>query len=121
MKAERQKRYKDGLWAETLASCYLMFKGYRICARRFKTPVGEIDIVARKKDVLAFIEVKRRESHDKGAESVTARARDRIGRAAGLYIARHPDFAGHYLRFDVITVVPPLRVRHLDNAWRPRA
>ena len=121
MKAERLKRYKDGLWAETLASCYLTLKGYRICARRFKTPVGEIDIVARKKDVLAFIEVKRRASHDEGAASVTPHMQDRIVRAAGAYLTRNPDLASHAVRFDVITVAPPLRVRHLDNAWRPRA
>jgi putative endonuclease len=121
MKKERMKRYRDGLWAETLASCYLTLKGYRICDRRFKTPVGEIDIVARKKNVLAFIEVKRRATHDKGAESITPQMKDRIVRAAGAYLTRHPGLSDHAMRFDVITVAPPLRVRHLDNAWRPRA
>jgi putative endonuclease len=121
MKSERLKRYKDGLWAETVASCYLTLKGYRVCARRFKTPVGDIEIIARKKDVLAFIEVKRRPSHDEGARSVTPQMQGRIVRAAGAYLSRNPGLAGHAMRFDVITVAPFLRVRHLDNAWRPRA
>jgi putative endonuclease len=118
---KRLGHYKAGLWAENAAACYLRAKGYRICARRFKTPVGEIDIVAQKKDVLAFIEVKRRATHGEGAEAVTKAAQDRITRAAGLYLARHPDKASCAIRFDVVTVTAFLRLRHLDNAWRPRA
>ena len=53
---ERVAAFKTGLSAETRAAAYLMAKGYRILARRFKTPYGEIDIVAKKRDLIAFIE-----------------------------------------------------------------
>ncbi len=121
MKGERIRRYRDGLRAETLAAWRLRLKGYRIRSQRFKSPVGEIDIVATRGRTVVFVEVKRRASHEEALFSVTPHAQSRISRAAALYMARHPEF-GHYdMRFDVISVTPPFRVSHLDNAFRPPA
>ncbi len=121
MKAERVRRYRRGLWAETLASWRLRLKGFRILERRYKTAVGEIDIIAVRGRTLAFIEVKQRSSHDEALLSVTPRAQSRIARAAQIYLARHPVYALHDIRFDVMSVIPPFRVTHLDNAFRPPA
>lgn len=120
MKAERIRRYKDGLWAETAAAWYLRLKGYRVLARRFKAPMGEIDIVVRKKSILAFVEVKRRATHDDAVLSVSPRTQMRIFNAAKLYLAQHGDLYSCNIRFDVVTVTPS-GLRHIDNAWQPPA
>ena len=95
----------------------LIAKGYRIAARRWKTPVGEIDIVARRRRELVFVEVKARENLDDAAEAVTERAKRRIIAAAEVWLARHPDDAQCGIRFDVILVAPGKLPRHIANAF----
>jgi putative endonuclease len=119
-KTDRIRRYKDGLWAETLSAWYLRCKGYRILRQRYKTPMGEIDIIARRGKVVAFIEVKRRGSYEDAVISVTPRTQSRIVRAAQMFMAQQDGLQNCDLRFDVIAVLP-FRLRHLDNAWRPPA
>ena len=75
---ERVAAFRTGLSAEARAAAYLMAKGYRILAKRFRTPHGEIDIVARKRNLVAFIEVKARASLDEAAYAVTPRQQARI-------------------------------------------
>jgi putative endonuclease len=72
---ERVAAFRLGLSAESRAAMFLIAKGYRIAARRWKTPFGEIDIVARRRRVLVFVEVKARERADDAAEAVTERAK----------------------------------------------
>lgn len=79
---KRQAALQFGLSAESRATACLLLKGYRILARRFKTPVGEIDIVARRRGTLVFVEVKARKSLDDAAEALTARQQARIIDAA---------------------------------------
>lgn len=116
---DRVERYRRGLYAEYLAAAYLWVKGYDILARRYKTPVGEVDLVARKGDVLAFVEVKGRADLDTGASAVTAASRGRIERAALLFLAQG-NADGLSPRFDIIAISPPFFIRHIDNAWQPR-
>lgn len=120
-KTKAFKAHSDGLAAETLAALILMAKGYRIAARRYKTPVGEIDLIARKGRTLVFVEVKARKVMDGALESVTPHMQARIGRAAGYFIAANPVLAGFEMRFDLLAVRLPFYWRHLDNAWRPPA
>lgn len=108
--------YLRGMIAEIYAMGYLMGKGYRIIAWRYKTRVGEVDIVAKRGAVLAFVEVKLRSSHDKGMEAISTHAQQRISRAAGYFLATNPRFSAVSPRFDAISV-SGFRVRHLDNAW----
>ena len=82
--------FRLGLSAESRAAMFLIAKGYRILARRFKTPFGEIDIVARRRGALVFVEVKARGRADEAAEAVTERGRRRIVGAAELWLARNP-------------------------------
>jgi putative endonuclease len=95
----------------------LIAKGYRIAARRWKTPFGEIDIVARRRHALVFVEVKARERIDDAAEAVTERGRRRIVAAAELWLAQHPDDAGRNISFDVMLVAPGKMPRHIANAF----
>lgn len=79
---ERTAAFRLGLSAESRAAMLLIAKGYRIAARRWKTPFGEIDIVARRGRTLVFVEVKARETSGDAAESLTARGKQRIVAAA---------------------------------------
>jgi putative endonuclease len=114
---ERVAAFRLGLSAESRAAMVLIAKGYRIVARRFKTPVGEIDIVARRRRSLVFVEVKARERADDAAEAVTGRGRQRIIAAAELWLARNPADAQAEIRFDVILVTPGKIPQHIPNAF----
>ena len=111
------RAYRSGLFAETIAALLLRLKGHRILARRYKTPVGEIDLVALKGRRLAFIEVKRRKTADVAAWTLPARQRRRIGRAAQYWLAGHPEFSGHDLAFDVVLAAPWGFPRYIANAF----
>lgn len=95
----------------------LIAKGYRIAARRWKTPFGEIDIVARRRRTLVFVEVKARGRAAEAAEAVTERTKRRVIAAAELWLAHHPDDAQRDIRFDVILVAPGRMPRHIVNAF----
>ena len=117
-KANRRAAYRRGHASERLAALRLLLTGYRILARRYRTKVGEIDLIARRGDVVAFVEVKRRNSLAAGLEAVTPQAQARIRRAAELYIRRNPALAERVLRFDVMVVTPWAWPRHIVDAWR---
>ncbi len=114
---ERQVAFALGLSAESRAAAFLVAKGYRIVARRWRSPVGEIDIVARRRGVLVFVEVKARERLDDAAEAVIVRQQRRIIAAAEAWLATHPDHAGCDMRFDVMLVAPRSIPRHIMAAF----
>ena len=114
---ERVAAFRLGLTAESRAALVLIAKGYRIAARRWKTPFGEIDIVARRRHTLVFVEVKARETATEAAEAVTERGKRRIIGAAELWLAHHPDDVNSEIRFDVILVAPGKPPRHIANAF----
>ncbi|MGB4057738.1 MAG: YraN family protein [Alphaproteobacteria bacterium] len=116
--ADRIKAHKKGFMLERIAALYLQVKGYKILKMRYKTPVGEIDIVARRKNSLVFVEVKGRKKMSEAIGAVTLRNQRRVARAALHFIAAHPQVAGLDIRFDVMAFSPPFSVQHLDNAWR---
>jgi putative endonuclease len=118
MKTERRRAWRRGRRAEGLAILALSLSGYRVLARNLKSPVGEIDIVARRGRTLAFIEVQTRADWGTAAEALAGRQRRRIARAATVFLAGRPDLAGDHPRFDVILCVPWRWPRHIINAWR---
>ncbi len=118
LRAGRRRAWRFGRAAEALCVWRLRLAGYRILARRYRTPVGEIDILARRGATLAVVEVKGRESLDAAAESLSARQRTRIRRAAGHFLAARPATAGLAVRFDVMLVRPWRPPVHLIDAWR---
>ena len=117
MTDKRRRAYRRGLVAEYLAAGSLLLKGYRIAARRYKTPVGELDLVARRGDLVVFVEVKARSTHQAALDSITATARQRIEAAAHWWLAQQRDGALLSWRFDVMTVVPRRWPRHYKDVW----
>jgi putative endonuclease len=113
----RVAAFRTGLSAEACAAAYLMAKGYRILAKRFRTPYGEIDIVARRRNLLAFVEVKARGSLDDAAYAVTPRQQTRIIEAAQAWLMAHPEHAEFDLRFDAMLIAPRRLPRHLPAAF----
>ena len=114
---ERVAAFRTGLSAESRAAAYLMAKGYRILAKRFRTPHGEIDIVAKRRNLLAFVEVKARATLDYAAFAVTPRQQARIINAAQAWLVAHPEHAEFELRFDAILIAPRHLPRHLLAAF----
>ena len=114
---ERVAAFRTGLSAESRAAAFLMAKGYRILAKRFRTPYGEIDLVARRRNLLAFVEVKARASLDDAAYAVTPRQQQRIINAAQAWLMTHPEHAEFDLRFDVVLIAPRSLPRHLLAAF----
>lgn len=116
--ARRRAAYRSGHASERLAALRLQLAGYRILARRYRTRVGEIDLVARRGEVLAFVEVKRRDQAAAALEAVTGPSRLRIRRAAEHFLLRNPALAGLGLRFDIMVVTPWAWPHHIVDAWR---
>jgi putative endonuclease len=114
----RQGAERYGRRGETLAAWFLRLKGYRILESRYKTPVGEIDLIARRFGTTVFIEVKSRRAADLEAEALVAVNTRRIVRAAEFYISRHPALVARSLRFDVIFLAPRMWPRHVMNAFQ---
>src|SRR6202044_3382934 len=113
----RVAAFRTGLSAEARAAAFLIAKGYRILARRFRTPYGEIDIVAKRRNLVAFIEVKARGRLDDAAYAVTPRQQQRIIEAAQAWLMAHPEHAEFELRFDAMLIAPRRLPRHLLAAF----
>jgi putative endonuclease len=114
---ERQVAFRTGISAESRAAALLIAKGFRILARRWKSPAGEIDIVARRRSLLVFVEVKARERLDDAAWSVTGRQRARIAAAAEAWLAAHGDKNIRDIRFDAMLVAPGRLPHHIPAAF----
>ena len=114
---ERQVAFRTGISAESRAAAFLIAKGFRILARRWRSPAGEIDIVARRRKLLIFVEVKARETLDGAAESVTPQQKRRICAAAEAWLAKYPDASVHDMRFDAVLVAPRSLPPHIPGAF----
>jgi putative endonuclease len=114
---ERVAAFGLGLSAESRAAAFLVAKGYRIAARRFRTPFGEVDIVARRRGVLIFVEVKARSTLDAAAESLQVRQQRRIADAAAFWLSLNPHDVGSDIRFDAMLVAPGKIPRHIQAAF----
>lgn len=113
----RRLAWRFGRYGEAVCAWRLRLAGYRVIARDVRTPAGEIDLVVRRRRVLAFIEVKSR-SGDGAAEALMPRQRQRIVRAAEVFLAGRPALAGLDVRFDLMLVGNGLLPRHLPAAFR---
>jgi len=114
---ERQQAHRRGHLAEARAAMMLRLKGYRILDRRWKSMAGELDLVIRRGDVVAFVEVKTRPTSEEALESVSVRQRRRIVAAAHHWLAANPDAANCDCRFDIVLVTPYQWPQHLPNAF----
>ena len=117
--ASRRKAERRGRKGETLAVLLLMLKGYRIVARRFKTKLGEVDIIARRGNIAAMVEVKARNTLFEAMDAVDSSAMRRIEAAGDLWLAKQRDFAKLNIRYDLIAILPrrlPVHVKSLFEA-----
>ena len=119
--ARRRAGFRLGHRAEGLAALALRLKGYRILEVRHRTPLGEIDLIARRGDVVAIVEVKARATLAAALDAVTPAARRRIEAASDLWLARRPDAHRLSLRYDVVAVRPWRWPFHVPGAWEPGA
>jgi putative endonuclease len=106
-----------GLTAEARARLWLRLKGYAILAQRYKCPLGEIDIIARKGKILCFVEVKARARLDLARAAISPAQQRRIMRAAALWIGRNRRYAEFDMRFDAVLVAPGRWPRHIAGAF----
>lgn len=113
----KRRAHRRGHIAEYWAALYLMLKGYRILALRYRTTSGEIDLIARKKDVIAFIEVKARSTEAGAVDAVSYTAQQRIRSAADIWLSRQKDTARLSLRFDIVAIMPRRMPKHFINAF----
>ena len=116
-RTDRQIAFRTGISAESRAAAFLIAKGFRILARRWRSPVGEIDIVARRRSLLVFVEVKARDRLDDAAWAVTDRQRLRIAAAAEVWLAQNGDDRIRDIRFDAMLVAPGRIPRHIPAAF----
>lgn len=113
----RRKAERRGHGAERLAAFALRLKGYRIVSRRYRTRLGEVDLIARKGDLVAFVEVKARGSEGGAVDAVGFAAQRRIQAAGDLWLSRQPDAARLSLRYDIVAVLPWRWPVHFPDAF----
>ncbi|MGE3747548.1 MAG: YraN family protein [Sphingomonadaceae bacterium] len=112
-RAEAERR---GRRAETIAAWWLRLQGWRIIGTRVRTPVGEIDLIARRGRTVAFIEVKARHDEEGLALAIDRRRLMRVARATEALLPRYVP-AGADVRIDVILIAPRRLPHHLKNVW----
>jgi putative endonuclease len=107
-----------GIDAETIACGALEREGWRVLARRLRTKAGEVDAIAERNGLLAFIEVKARPDLAGAAWALSAKQQARLLAAAEIVLAEHPDWGRAGIRFDVLLVDSAGRVRRIADAFR---
>ncbi|MBB4617546.1 YraN family protein [Sphingomonas abaci] len=114
--AHRQEAEQAGRRGERLAGWWLRLKGWQVLDRRVRTPAGEVDLVARKGRLVAFIEVKTRAAAADLDWAIDERRLARVAAAAELLMPRYAG-PGDDIRVDVLLLAPGCRPRHIENAW----
>jgi putative endonuclease len=116
---ERVEREARGRWSEVIAAAFLIAHGYRILARRERTPYGEIDLIARRGRRIAFIEVKYRRTRDAAYAALTPQQAQRVARAADHWISKRPVYAEYEQTFDAVLVLPRAWPQLVRDAYQP--
>lgn len=118
--SKRRKAYLRGHRGEWLAAAALMVKGYRILARRYRTRLGEIDLIARRGDLVLIVEVKARRTLQDAMEAIARESERRIEAAADLWLSRQPDHGRLSVRFDMVAVLPWRWPVHVPDVFQGR-
>ena len=118
----KKSNYKTGHFAEKIALCILLFKGYLPVALNYVTGRGtgasEIDLIVKRGHTLVFVEVKKRQDIITSAEAITPKAQKRIARAAEIFIAQHKKYNTYQIRFDAVLFPNNFIPHHIKDAWR---
>ncbi|MBX3569382.1 MAG: YraN family protein [Rhizobiaceae bacterium] len=113
----RRRAYRHGRRSEWLAALALLLKGFRVLARRYRTPLGEIDLIARRGDLVVIVEVKARATLTEAMQAIARPSERRIERAADIWLSRQPDHARLSVRFDMVAVLPWRWPVHVENVF----
>jgi len=116
--SRRRKAYRLGFLAEWIAAGFLLIKGYRILALRYSAHSGEIDIIAMRRDVVVFVEVKARAHREAGLMAISQEKQRRFARAVHHWVGRNPWSMNRTLRCDAIIVLPMRLPYHLEDAFQ---
>lgn len=111
----RKTRYFRGHDAEWVARVFLTVKGYRTLAQRYRNAAGELDLIVRRGRTVRFCEVKYRQTRQLCEASITQRQRQRVRKAADLWLAKHPKYQAYDLHFDLVFVMPWSMPHHIEN------
>lgn len=117
MARDRKSAESAGRVAEKIALWYLRLKGYRLLAQRYKSPHGEIDLIMRKGETTAFVEVKARASIEAAIAAVTTHQSRRIAAAARSFMGHDRKAALQFCRFDIVAISPYHLPQHIENAF----
>lgn len=117
-KAGRKAAQAQGVRAESRAALLLRLKGFRIRARRYRSPVGEVDLLATRRRLLVAVEVKSRPDRSSAAFSITPRQQERVARATEHYLAANPRYSHYQIRFDAVLDTPGRWPKHIPDAWQ---
>ena len=120
VRPEKLAAYKRGHRGEWLAALALSLKGFRILARRYRTPAGEIDLIARRGNLVIMVEVKARPTLMAAMEAINVTAERRIEAAADLWLSRRSDYAKLSVRFDLVAILPRRWPVHIPNLFQGR-
>ena len=104
-----------GYVGEWIACLLLILKGFDIISRRYKTKCGEIDIIAKKRDLLIFVEVKSRKSTEKCYTAVTSKQLKRVQNASMIFLKYNPQYTNFFTRYDVVLVAAWHFPIHIEN------
>ena len=116
---KRQQAERRGRWSEAYAALWLQLNGYSIQARRVRSRVGEVDLIARRGGTLAIVEVKQRQSLEAAQKAVSLRSWQRIARAAESWTRRDARYQSLDWRYDLIVITPWSLPKHYKDFWRP--
>lgn len=117
VKARRRRAERRGHLSEYLAAIFLFLKGYRILAMRYRTRLGEIDIIARKGELVIFVEVKARSREDYAIDAVGFDTQRRIRAASEIWLSKRRDMPDISYRYDIVAVLPGRLPRHFRDAF----
>ncbi len=113
----KSPHWQKGWDAETVAITHFQQQGYTLLAHRLKTPFGEIDVLVETGGVLVVVEVKARKTMTIGLEAISLKQQQRLADAVSWFVAGHPEYNSHMIRFDCMVVMPNKQLMHVENAW----
>ena len=116
---KRQQAERRGRWSESYAALWLQLSGYSIQARRVRFSFGEIDLIARRGNTLAFVEVKQRRTLEAAQTAVSLKSWQRIAHAAESWAHRNERYHLLDWRYDLVAITPWARPKHYKDFWRP--
>ena len=113
----RRRAERRGRRAERLAELALRLRGWRVLERRHRNVAGEVDLIVRRGETVAFVEVKARATVEAALDAIPRAAQHRIQAAGEVWLSRHPRHADCGWRCDVVAVRPWRWPVHMADVW----